>query len=1376
MAHLSLSLLGPFQVTLAGEPVTSFESNKVRALLAYLALEAERSHRREVLAALFWPDWPDRAARSNLRNSLAKLRKAVGDHHARPPFLLITRDTIQFNTASDYWLDVTAFRALVEADQPKQSAARQLEEAVALYRGSFLEGFSLKDSVVFDDWSLLMRERLQRQALMALYRLAGHYEKRGEYERACDYARRQVELEPWQEEAHQQLMRLLALSDRRSAALAQYEICRRRLDEELGVEPAKETTRLYELIRDGKLLRAPSPARPPDLAVKPPAILDKKDPVQVERPVFVAREPELAQLSRHLDAALAGRGQVVLVTGEAGSGKTTLLHEFARRAQGASTDLVVAGGNCNAHTGPGDPYLPFRQILGLLTGDVETGWVRGLIARENARRLWTLLPVSVQALLDLGGDLVDTLIPGAALATRVAALAPDQAGWLARLERRAARDGLPGATQSALFEQVANVLKALAEQRPLLLVLDDAQWADLASINLLFHLGRRLAGSRILMVVAYRPEDVALGRDGERHPLESVVNELKRAFGEMQVDLGQAGGRHFVDAFLDTQPNQLGPDFRAALYGQTRGHPLFTIELLRNMQERGDILRDEQGQWIEGAALSWGTLPARVEAVIEERVGRLEERLRDILAVASVEGERFTAQVVARVQAVGEREMLGVLSQELETRHRLVLESGEVQVNHHFLSRYQFAHALFQQYLYHTLSAGERRLLHGEVAAALEEVHQDQTQQIAAQLAHHYAEARQGAKAVEYLLCAGQQARLAYANEEATTHFCRALALLGEPPLDGTRNDWRLEALKGLGQIYFAVGNFDKAEEHLREAIALGQGMGLASRELVRLYHWLGEVLHWQKRYDDHIRVGEEGLALLGDDVESVEAALMNHAVAMGHWGKGNEPRTQEFTRRTARFIRRLPYSPELGPAYVYIIAGAYKDDKDTEEAMRWLQALEERATLHHDLRALGEVHRYTAELLAKKGDLHGAISRYEHAVELFTRAGDTNLKNHCQSEMVDVLLSLGEPQKAGAYACRLLETAKAIGYTSGIAGSCWLMGRIFLCQGVGEKAMNAFQETLQLSQGIQDRWLEPWSTYALGRAHLAQDDRMEALRQFQEAAALLGQKGVYPLRSPGVLSGLEEAYEEPEAFRAFCRRFRQEHPHISELPLAQWFLEPASTRATRTLLLQDDFITPLSPDWTWQDPFGDCSFTVQSGLEIHAANGRDLWHINLSAPRLLRPIAGAGDLAVQTVCTPFWGNRSGPQQKPASGGLLLWQDRKNWLRLDKGTWGEHEITFMGCLENQDVLIGRGRLSWKGKPLDASGRVFLRLERIGGRVNAFCSADGKSWFVVGNVAFPVEKPVQVGLHAIGSIDRTIYHGAHPDGTAIRFESFQLWEI
>ena len=115
---------------------------------------------------------------------------------------------------------------------------------------------------------------------------------------------------------------------------------------------------------------------------------------------------------------LAGQGQIIFITGEAGSGKTVLVHEFIRRAQETSTNLVVASGNCNAHTGAGDPYLPFREILSLLTGDIEIKWNQGMLTQESASRLWTLLPTSVQVLAEFGPDLINTFIPGATLTAR----------------------------------------------------------------------------------------------------------------------------------------------------------------------------------------------------------------------------------------------------------------------------------------------------------------------------------------------------------------------------------------------------------------------------------------------------------------------------------------------------------------------------------------------------------------------------------------------------------------------------------------------------------------------------------------------------------------------------------------------------------------------------------------------------------------------------------------------------------------------------------------------------------------------------------------------------------------------------------------------
>jgi len=178
MARLSVSLLGPFRATLDGQLIASFESDKVRALLAYLAAEAGRGHPREKLAGLLWPERPEPAARSNLTHALAVLRQAIGDRDAGVPTLLVSRETIQLSPDGDAHVDVSEF-----LDLSGRSDLPCLEQAVALYRGRFLEGLSLPDCSEFEEWLLLEQEHLHRRAMEALARLAAGYEVQGDLER-----------------------------------------------------------------------------------------------------------------------------------------------------------------------------------------------------------------------------------------------------------------------------------------------------------------------------------------------------------------------------------------------------------------------------------------------------------------------------------------------------------------------------------------------------------------------------------------------------------------------------------------------------------------------------------------------------------------------------------------------------------------------------------------------------------------------------------------------------------------------------------------------------------------------------------------------------------------------------------------------------------------------------------------------------------------------------------------------------------------------------------------------------------------------------------------------------------------------------------------
>jgi predicted ATPase/DNA-binding SARP family transcriptional activator len=871
---LKIYLLGQFKLQVGDWPI-ELPSRPAQSLLAYLALNAGVTHRREKLASLLWPEATESNARSYLRQALWRTRKYLETGSLNwENYLRISDISVCFDDNSDYWLDACVFLESLEG-----RPVEEIVKVIQLYRGELLPGF-------YDEWIVPERDRLEAAYLQKMNLLLESLVRMERWEEVLKWGEQSLRLGHSPEPAFRALLSAYAGLGDYGMVSATYQRCVESLDRELGLGPSLKTRRLYEQILRGEedgFVKAPTPG--PDSVDREPSFLDMDEPPQVEKPVFVARKYELSKLASFLSLAEASQGRVIFITGETGSGKTALVNEFTRRAQSDHANLIVASGNCNAHTGVGDPYLPFREILQLLTGDVEARWAAGAISGEHAHLLWNTLPVAAQALVESGPNLIDTFVPGAALLDRAKTHAPAEEEWLVRLnelvEGKVHSTIGPSPQQRDFLEQYARVLQALARRFLLLLVVDDLQWADLGSISLLFHLGRHIAGSRILVVGAYRPEEIALGRDGARHPLEPVVNELQRDFGDITVDLGQAENRPFLDAILDSEQNQLGDAFREMLFRQTGGQPLFTIELLRGMQDRGDLVQETGGQWVEGPELDWQTLPARVEAVIAERIGRLDSSLRDLLRVASVEGESFTAEVVARVCAADERELFGHLSDDLDRKHRLIRAQSIVRLDGQLISHYRFRHILFQKYLYGSLDRVERVHLHEQVGRVLEGLYgsQEEIATVAVQLARHFQYAGITEKAIYYLHQAGNRAMHLSAYQEAVAHLTGALAILLELPDSLERAQQELALQLSLG-IALKVDLPDPESERV---FSRARELCLQTGNTVQWCQVLGElmIIHYVRaEYQKARELGAEALDLAQEAGDPL-------LVAMGHWHLG---------------------------------------------------------------------------------------------------------------------------------------------------------------------------------------------------------------------------------------------------------------------------------------------------------------------------------------------------------------------------------------------------------------------------------------------------------------------------------------------------------
>lgn len=328
MSKLEMALLGQPQFKLNGRSITHELPNKSQALLAYLAV-TRQAHSREALVGLLWGEMSEENARRNLRVALTRLRDRFGD------YLVIQRRTLAFNLESAYQLDVDLFEAGLRQTEP---TAEQLQTAVSLYHGPFLADLALRDTPAFEEWVRPYQERLRQLAMDALYRLAVHCTQQKQYTKGIDHLSRLLILEPWLEEAHRQLMRLLVLSGQRSAALAQYDLCCNVLAEELGVSPAEATTALFQqILREeiGEDLAATAVLPTIESAAR------WSPPFQAPAPVrhFVGRGALQAQIIAQLKAA--GAPAIHALVGMGGIGKTALAAQIAHIAQAQFADGVL---------------------------------------------------------------------------------------------------------------------------------------------------------------------------------------------------------------------------------------------------------------------------------------------------------------------------------------------------------------------------------------------------------------------------------------------------------------------------------------------------------------------------------------------------------------------------------------------------------------------------------------------------------------------------------------------------------------------------------------------------------------------------------------------------------------------------------------------------------------------------------------------------------------------------------------------------------------------------------------------------------------------------------------------------------------------------
>lgn len=586
------------------------------------------------------------------------------------------------------------------------------------------------------------------------------------------------------------------------------------------------------------------------------------------------RSSELAELERHMTAALNGRGGVVFVVGDAGQGKTAILRALTARALASDPSVLVTTGSCNAYTGTGDPFLLFRDVLEELIGVRRPDVNAVPLERVRIARLRLFGSIASKILLDTGPSLFGAILDARRFrsgAVGVGAKGRPTIGYPERPEFAWPGVPSPSGRQTALRSEVVRSLHHVANEVPLVLVLDDLQWIDRSSAELLMFLATKIRGHRLFVVAALRT--LATARPGSNAFAHGLLDELAGTQGVPIIDLDASEGRSFVEELLDAEPNDLDPDFREALWRQTAGHPLFTNELLRAMRERGDLVQDGDGSWFASSDLRWDQLPDRVAGVVASRVARVGPFAGEVLRAASAMGETFTAEVVASVVKRDASDVVSVLDDELVRGHHLVdsvrVERGPTGL----LSHYRFRHILIQQHVYREIGDGLKSYLHEAVAAATEIALAEDADPLA--LASQWMAAKLPARAVPYLRQAGERAMRAGAVTEAIERFTAALEHAEEmDPLT------RAGLLHDLGECHHWRTDRPAALQALEKARALFLENGDV-RSAGAVVATMGAVL-WEQRDVAHaLEVTEAAIASLDIGPETPELVQVLVTLAM---------------------------------------------------------------------------------------------------------------------------------------------------------------------------------------------------------------------------------------------------------------------------------------------------------------------------------------------------------------------------------------------------------------------------------------------------------------------------------------------------------------
>jgi tetratricopeptide (TPR) repeat protein/KaiC/GvpD/RAD55 family RecA-like ATPase len=808
-------------------------------------------------------------------------------------------------------------------------------------------------------------------------------------------------------------------------------------------------------------------------------------------PAFVGREQELAQLQHHLELALEGKGTAVFVSGEAGSGKTRLTTEFLNRAKKHGVTALTSWCLSNAAV----PYFPFFEAFNAyFSGEHEP---KRIGPEELEVTAWLM--------------------------------GPSQAEKVGKSQAIS-----PQVWKDQTFAAVARTLTTISTRKPAVLFIDDVHWADSASLALIHYIARAIGSERVLLLATFRSEQLTPDAEGRPHPLVETLRLMRREDLVKEIKIANLNQTSVSDLAKSMLGGDLQPELAEKLAGESQGNPLFIVESLRMLHERGGLIR-EGDQW----RLSTGALgiPPKIKDIILQRLSVLLRGQRRVLDAASVIGEKFNVEVLGSVLGLNRLEIIETLDT-IAKDTSLVYCEGEL---------YMFDNARSRDAIYDEVSIALKREYHAKVAEKLESTFQNGRLPFS-ELAYHYAQAGNKEKAVKYALAAGQDALARWSNSQAIEHFAYALQNVPEGHAEEKRT-----ALEGLGDAYAAnymyaeaIKTFDELAASEMGAVRLralrkvmdaaylkgdkpdllleyarkAEELAVYDRlEMARVLNNRGRAFHWAGRGDLKMDLADYDAAL---QIFEEENSLADVAEALCRSGEVcvsfedlQEKGLGELLRSVAIFRELGDVRKEIvatyGTGYGLAFSGLFPEAR--REFAKVLRVGEKLGVFAELARASGIL----SLLDEGDGKLSEALSQVLKAVEYAKKTDAYYMQGVELAALTRLYSKLGDLKRADEYFDRIkklppevLSTA-AVGLTAPVS-----KGVYFAAKGQWEESNQSFEKSLDdlkitkainLETVVREEYA--WSLESQDRVEEARVQRERAQRVLEQVEERFGHANV---------------------------------------------------------------------------------------------------------------------------------------------------------------------------------------------------------------------------------------------------------------------------